>query len=286
VVILRGARTGTTGRRNGQALVEFVLAAVTVLVPLFLIIPLLGKFMDIKAASIQAARYAAWERTVWFDNPPDWSAAAKTDARIQNEIQRRFMSDTATAKLQTTDGDQGGWGGGVKPMWRDRAGNPMLTANISQGSQKAQTPGTMDSILDPVVTVIDAVDSILGASFKLDMNSLYTATVTVQTAQTVPIRQAMGVRTNLQTFSGVTPAFTMSNVIVADGWSANGADQVKKQVEGLMPLSWMQRDPIKTILNVVQYATALVAPELMPDWLKLGGEIKPNIVPTDRIITK
>ena len=66
-------------------MVEFLIAATTVLIPLFLIVPILGKFMDMKSASIQAARYAAWERTVWFNNS-DWAAAPKTDAQIQNEV--------------------------------------------------------------------------------------------------------------------------------------------------------------------------------------------------------
>src|SRR5512147_2715603 len=108
----------------GQALVEFLIAATLVLIPLFLIIPLLGKYMDLKATTIQAARYAAWERTVWFGSA-DWPAAQKDDIKIQREIQQRFFSDTATVKLQSSDSNAGGWGGtGPKPLWRDRAGNP------------------------------------------------------------------------------------------------------------------------------------------------------------------
>ena len=45
---------------------EFVIAATYVLVPLFILIPLLGKYIDIKHATIMAARYEAWEYTVWY----------------------------------------------------------------------------------------------------------------------------------------------------------------------------------------------------------------------------
>lgn len=278
----------TPGVRSaaGQALVEFLIAATTVLVPLFLIVPLLGKYMDMKASAIQAARYAAWERTVWFGSS-DWSAAQKTDQQIQREVQQRFFSATATAKLQASDGGTTGWGGtGPKALWRDRGGNPMLVAydsDVTQTSPRSQTPGTMNAILVPVVNVISIVGEVLGGAFVLDMNSLYTSTVRVQTVQTRPIRQVLGSTPTLQTFQGVTPLFAEKNVLIANGWNANGSAFVKQQTEGLMPLSFMGRDPIKTVLEVIQYFTVLVAPELMPDWLKLGGEIQPDLVPDDRL---
>ncbi|MDB5809174.1 MAG: hypothetical protein JWN94_1296 [Betaproteobacteria bacterium] len=273
---------GRPAFQSGQALVEFTIAAATVLLPLFLIIPILGKYMDMKAASIQAARYAAWERTVWFGGA-DWTAATKSDLEIQREIQQRFFSDTAAAKLQSSQSAATGWGGtGPKPIWRDRGGNPMLAnydGDVTQATPRGQTPGTMDAILTPVVEVVNVVDSILGAKFELDMQSLYTTTVNVQTVQTMPIKQILK---NTSSSAG-TPLFRMTNVLVANGWSANGAGNVKKQVEGLTPSSVAQRDPLKTVLTVVQYVSTVFAPELMPDHLKFGGDIQPDIVPTDRI---
>lgn len=44
---------------RGQAMTEFLISASFVLVPLFLGISLLGKYIDIKHAGIQAARYQA-----------------------------------------------------------------------------------------------------------------------------------------------------------------------------------------------------------------------------------
>ena len=73
----------------------------------------------------------------------------------------------------------------------------------------------------------------------------------------------------------------MTNVLVANGWSANGPDNVKKQVEGLTPTSVSQRDPLSTVLNIAQYIFTVIAPELMPDWLKFGGEIQPDVVLSD-----
>ncbi len=268
--------------QSGQALAEFTIAAATVLLPLFLIIPLLGKYMDIKASTIQAARYAAWERTAWFGSS-DWAAGQKTDLEIQHEVLQRFFSDTATAKIQSSQSTMTGWGNNApKPLWRDRAGNYMLAdynASVTQGSPRSQTPGTMDAVLDPVVKVVNVVDSILGSKFELDMKSLYTTSVKVQTVQTAPIRQVIS---GGSTPTGA-PLLTMTNVLVANGWSANGSDNVKKQVEGLTPMSISQRDPLKTILQILQIVTTVFAPELMPDHLKFGGVIQPDIVPDDRL---
>ena len=54
--------------QNGQAMTEMVIASSFVLVPLFLLIPLLGKYIDLNQSTIQATRYEAWEYTVWYND--------------------------------------------------------------------------------------------------------------------------------------------------------------------------------------------------------------------------
>ncbi len=267
---------------TGQAMVEFLIAATLVLIPLFLIVPLLGKYMDLKATSIQAARYAAWERTVWFGGT-NWESGEKEDIKIQHEIQQRFFSNTAEAKLQKSDSGATGWVGGVKPLWKDRAGFSMLAAydaDVTRTQVKGDTPGLINDVLDPIVSAISTVGGVLGAAFVLDMDSLYTSTVNVRTVPTTPIRQVLdrGAATG-----AVTPLFTEKNVLIANGWSANGAPHVKKQTEGLTPTSFLQRSPVSDVLTVIQYLAYLFAPELNPNHLKLGGEIQPDVVPDDRL---
>jgi len=278
------ARATHPAKQAGQAMVEFLIAATLVLIPLFLTVPLLGKYMDLKATSIQAARYAAWERTVYF-NSSTWPAADKDDPTIQREIQRRFFMDTATIKLQSNDGGGTGLTGTPKPLWKDRAGNSMLlpyNAYVGQSRDMTNinTPGLVNDILDPVVGFISDVGGVLGAAFVLDMDSLYVSTVNVQTVPTRPIRQVLdrGAATG-----AVTPLFSEKNVLIANGWSANGAAQVKKQTEGLTPTSFLQRSPVSDVLTAIQYLAYLFAPELNPNHLKLGGDIQPDVVPDDRL---
>lgn len=55
-------------RSGGQSMTEFVIAAAFVLMPLFIFVPMLGKYIDFKHAAILNARYQAWEYTVWYED--------------------------------------------------------------------------------------------------------------------------------------------------------------------------------------------------------------------------
>ena len=264
-------------RQRGQALAEFTIAAAFVLIPLFLMIPLLGKFMDMKATTIQAARYAAWERTAWYGSS-EWAVGQKSDAQIQSEVQQRFFSDAPTAPLRSTDQNQTGAVGG-KQLWHDHAGTSMLSTYSAGAGQGGQTPGTMDVFLSGVKKIVNVIDSVLGTKFKLDMKSLYTSTVNLNTANTSAITLATGSGS-----SGFTaPNFVMSQVLVANGWSANGPDFVKAQTEGLAVLSLAQRSPVKEVMDIVQTVIGTFVEELKTSSLKLGGEILPDYVPPDRL---
>ncbi|HUO45192.1 MAG TPA: TadE family protein [Burkholderiales bacterium] len=280
-------------RARGQALAEFVIAATLVLVPVFLIIPMLGKYIDIKSSTVQAARYAAWERTVWYGksaSSDDWDANEKDDTSIGHEIAQRIYANATTTKFQDSDKGAGAFGGGsAKSLWKDRAGNSLVDYNnVSDSQSNDSSPGTLNEIMKPLTDAIDTVSSLLGADFKVETDGLYTATVTVNVTNGQAIGQviAPGALNSTENFSGLNLTFTAKNVVLGNGWSANGSDMVKSQVEGLVPLSVLARDPIKTVLNIFQYATAIIAPELMPNNLKIGGEIQPDIVPGDRIYTK
>ncbi len=63
---------------TGQAMTEFVVAATFVLVPMLLIYPLLGKYIDMKHSTVEDLRYIALERTVLYVQIPlYWVAPIK-----------------------------------------------------------------------------------------------------------------------------------------------------------------------------------------------------------------
>ncbi len=97
---------------RGGAMAETLISMV-VFIPLFVSIPVLGKYQDIKQKTIEATRYAAWERTIWAsDGGRGWgdgSANEKSNVRLEREIDLRFYGHP----LQGLDND-------------DRTENPLL----------------------------------------------------------------------------------------------------------------------------------------------------------------
>lgn len=114
-----------TRRQFGQAMTEFNVTAAFLLVPLFIMIPLLGKYIDMKHASVQAARYMAWERTVWFETTTapkvKFDPSATINARIKNqnilesETRKRFFSAVNIDELAGSET--------LNPLWNDRGNN-------------------------------------------------------------------------------------------------------------------------------------------------------------------
>ena len=148
-ISVSGKRCG----QSGQAMTEFSIVAAFVLVPLFLMVPMMGKFLDMKASAIQASRYAAWERTVWHGNST-WAEGEKSDLEIETEIKRRFFSDTAEAALISTDMSEPD--ADIKPMWNDHEGTSMLDTSTAAQST-GQTPGSMNKVLKPIVDALDVI---------------------------------------------------------------------------------------------------------------------------------
>ena len=304
----------TTILQRGQAMVETLIAASLVLVPLFLAIPVLAKYLDIRSHLVQAARYTAWERTVWFGGASAktmgftffgrtvgnvWDANEKTDGAIGAEIGARILSNTgASDNFKSTDQTNGSFVGGQKPLWQDRRGQALLDyGDISQPTiTNGPSPGLITTILGPIANV-----AALLSSFTVDTNAQYTSKVSLGIQQ---FGNNIGSGTNdlggcpgcpvdfLAT--GVTTAFSESSVLVANGWSANGpgslidngthpkAITVYNQIRGLTPTSLLNPPPgtFRDVLSVVQTLLSVFFPELST--LELG-KIEVDKVPPDRL---
>ena len=66
-------------RHAGQSAVEFLVLALALL-PLFLLLPLLGKYLDLGHATEHAARYVAFESAI--AGPAAWNSIGRPAARI------------------------------------------------------------------------------------------------------------------------------------------------------------------------------------------------------------
>ena len=100
----RSGRRGAGRFMLGQAMTEFNVSVAFVFLPLFVLVPTLGKLIDMQHQNQLAARYAAWERTVWFDNirganrddfvisSKQWeSVAQRSEGEIKNSLTNRFF---------------------------------------------------------------------------------------------------------------------------------------------------------------------------------------------------
>jgi hypothetical protein len=243
---------------RGQALAEFITGATLFLIPVFLIIPLLGKYADMKGAVVQASRYNAWERTVWYgqsaSSSGDWDSNDKSESDIKNDMATRFFNNALNSAL-----------------WKDRAGSPMM-ANYSNLISNEPSPSTADAVLGFVVTALDMI-----GDFRLETDGLYAGTATLNTAAITPIGQVIE-RSGTQTWEALNLAVSDKNVILANGWSAKGADHVKTQVKGLMPLGFFDND----VFNVLRWAMVVFTPEVVPTVLE-AAKVEPDEVPTDRL---
>ncbi|OGB27473.1 MAG: hypothetical protein A3I66_06195 [Burkholderiales bacterium RIFCSPLOWO2_02_FULL_57_36] len=273
-------------RSGGQAMIELLIVAGFVLVPLFLAIPLLGKYLDVRAAAVQTSRYAAWERTVWFGGDAAsslgwfgvsrrWQANEKTDDQIRREIGVRHLSETGTSDaFSNSDRSAGNFKGGSKALWQDRNGQKLLADynDIQNKVDNNPAPGTLNKILTPIANFA----STLGP-FVLEMNAEYGAKVTIK-IKDIDFDHYLA-KTS-------TADFSETNVLLANGWNANGPDDsaktsAKQQVKGLVPTSILAAE-IEGV-KIMDYVLGALS-VFLPEASKLEpGKIEPDIVPADRL---
>lgn len=298
-------------RQQGQAMIEALIAAALVMVPLFLAIPVIAKYLDIKAYTVQASRYAAWERTVWFGGVAaesfgigsgatfsnKWDANEKTDDQIRAEIGARLLSDTSAA-FSSSDKSGSDYAGGPKQLWRDRRGTTLLKNYGDIGADMAndKAPGLINDLLTPLVNITSVV-----SNFMVDTKAQYTASVSLSVQQVAFNTDAgLGACAGCPVdylATGASSAFSAKNVILANGWSANGPGSqaeystaagkkkitVYNQIRGLTPTSLLKPSDggaFDVALKVLKGISTVFFPELST--LDLG-RIEVDRVPEDRL---
>ena len=295
----------TSRMQHGQAMVEALIACALVLVPLFLAIPVIAKYMDIKCYTVQAARYAAWERSVWFGGDAaatmgigssssfsnKWKANAKSDNTIRQEIDDRLLYDSSASFQSSISGS-----GNEKPFWHDRQGNSLLQ-NYNGNSNTIDnntSPGLVNHLLSPLLNIAAVV-----SNFTLDTKAEYTANVGLTVKQVAYNTGATLAGCNdPATCQGVdyiatsTPMnFSEKDVLVANGWSADGPGSlndnsgrltVYSQIRGLTPTSLLNppNGVFHDVLTVLKDISLVFFPELST--LELG-KIEVDKVPADRL---
>jgi hypothetical protein len=262
-------------RQRGQAMAEFVIGAALFLVPIFLIIPIVGKYIDVNATNWQAARYAAWERTVWYGGSSAsvaWPAAEKSDAHIENEIKVRLYGD-ASGAFKAADKDTWSWSAGPKALWTDRAGTTMLQnySDIGGSTGNSASPSLLDSALSHVDTAL----SYLGSTFRLEYKGRYTAAVSAEVAMGKPIPMSLD-GSDAKALDLGKVRLSAQAAVMGNGWNANGGGHTKTLVNGLAPLSIFDTYGLSNIFKIF-------SPFGAEWWFLELGKNDVDIVPSDRL---
>lgn len=285
----------------GQALTEFLISLLA-LVPLFFAIAMLGKYLDIKSTVIQGARYAAWERTVWYGDSNSSRTNSKDAATVRNEIRERLFSAVDTPLLADDGVTRTNLRAQVNKLWVDHTGTAILpvyadTTAVAATSTHAGDPGAMGAGLDVLLTAVGTAGNLgnFGSGgFKPNINGLYTAQVQARLAAAPRMLRGFSFTTVAMdgsednaaalVFGAGAGAKFGTNVLLADAWSSgrpessSDAASVHNQVSGLVPTSWTAARAAmillagKPALDRISVAGALLDP----------GKIDVEVIPPDR----
>jgi Tfp pilus assembly protein PilV len=287
---------------SGQAMTETLITSAMVLVPLLLLIPLLGKYIDIKHATIQSARYQAWEYTVWYSSDDERDAPlstaerstgfvngngnsldniSKTTAQTQTEARRRFFSETNTP---ISNGDKtGDWRKDERNrLWTDHRGESLVLDNFSDASPtpSAATPdltfGVLNLILDVISAITEAMAWALGAigsdvGFTMINTDGYSKSqVSFPAAAPAGLIDFPNPITGLFDNSTLNLNFTGTASVLTDGWNTGGLGHTINQTGGLV-ITKMFAELIEAIpgADVIWDVVSL----LIPEWRRCNPSI-------------
>lgn len=265
--------------QHGQAMVEFLVAAMFVLVPLFIAVTALAKLADVQHTTTMAARYAAWERSVWYEpSASDFNtmhaANQKSAQAIDNEIAMRLIHDRQrSVVIRATDRNATALDNGSDPLWQDHAGTRYLNTRAQVTTTlTAARPDTdvAGAVLDTLQHV--SVKGMLDFVPPLPVESLAVAEVSIgQVAQhSVAYRRLW----NHTPWQGMT--FTASGAILSNTWAANARDGTRAMVEKMVPTARGLGAPITaTKVAMLPWDGATASIEV--------GKISVDQVPADRL---
>ena len=191
------SRTTLVCRERGTAITE-VIVALLALSPFLIGIPLLGKQLDIKHKSMDSARYAVWERTVWRSG----GSNRKDASDITLEARDRTLGDprAAIVAIDTLRNE----GITENRLWRDRANERLLHyANTAQpvevDQRSAREPVEVGYLFVPALAygggAISAAASVLRVNeLGMDTRMFASAEARVALRPTLQARDRSGPR--------------------------------------------------------------------------------------------
>jgi hypothetical protein len=206
-------------RQRGQALTEFLVAAVAVL-PLFLLVPLIAKYQDISNSTQAAARYVAFQATVRNDITSTW----EPESQLAEEVVRRFFSNP-DAPIKTNDA-AGNFKAHQNLFWRDPIDRPLI-GDFASDVRLTFGPDASPTQAGAFTSAADGAPTFTGHELlELKARGIYMARVSVKLAN-VP----SGLKF-YEPFDSINLSMTRGTSVLIDPWTAKDPAQVESKIAG------------------------------------------------------
>ncbi|AMP00719.1 hypothetical protein CAter282_2885 [Collimonas arenae] len=247
-------------------MVELVVVS-GVMIMLFLGIWYLGKFQDIQATTIQAARYAAWERVVH-------KPTAMSDATLQAQTRGRLFSWN-TDPFKSTDGQNmsnGGKWATQNGMWLDHTGGGKLLGkpgDVTVSTTSSALPG--GTFMNGALKAIKAVSAAGGLTGGTPLNTggLYQSQVSVRLTDVSSLPAPL---------NDMKLTLNEKHAVATDSWDASGPKEVAMVTRNYSPAAIFEK--INPLLRPLEVGLSLIEPSFKDLHL---GQICPDVVPADRV---
>jgi hypothetical protein len=265
--------------QRGQALTEFMVVAL-LLIPLFLLLPTIGKYLDVAHATQMASRYAAFEAMQRNSAMPQgW----KPTEQLAGEVRRRFFSNgEAPVKTGDTAGD---FDAHRNPLWRDSQGRPMIRDFASDIRLGFGADGQGSSHASGLSSASDQMPfGVLGPVLDIPEDGIYTASVSVDLAD--PEALPGSYASSYELLSKLGLRMTRHTALVVGPWAARDPAQVRDRIDNLPMFPGRVLAPIKPVVDaavvIVESPSCLTGGCIRGP--KLGElEFWDDVVPADRL---
>jgi hypothetical protein len=268
-------------RQQGQALTEFVVIALA-LVPLFLLMPMIGKYQDIAHATEMASRYVAFDAIA---NNANSASGFKDPAKLAAEVRRRFYSN-ADAPIKTGD-EAGDFNANRNLMWTDPQGEPLIRkfADVTVSFGAAQGANNQDGMRaasdGKPFNALPAYEPAKAMGLE---TGIYQANVHVTLGN---VEELLGnYASTYQELSQLSLTMTRSTTLLVNPWTAANAGAIHGRLSHTVIFPGILLKPTQAVVDPA--VAALEAPRCFPLLCKdMGprmGELDyfDNVVPADR----
>lgn len=263
-------RTRGIAKQRGQGMAEALIAATFVLIPLAIGLPYLAKVADTRHKLHQAARYAAWERTVYHRNGANYNV--KSDDAVMREINRRVLARAD----QVIDSNRDRQSVALNTIPLDVM---LATPNYRQGGQLRPflnpVQQTTNSYVRLTVTerpeegrLAQIVNRVRSFGLDLDPSVIQTHRVTADLYKLPMLAQAAG-------------PFEVSaqNALLLGSWNARGPDNVRERIRNTVPTTFLNNGFLNSLQNIIGI---IGFDEIRANSLQ-WGRIDPDRVPCQRL---